>query len=405
MGFTGSDRRDQTTPDTALLHHPGLRGVLPHRCRRGADACQPAGRAGPLPGLAGRRSPDRRRRLLPDLRDHHCGLAARGHPADAARRCAVRARLGALAHLLRQQPGGDARRADRPHPGARAAGAAFRHPARAYQRRHRARGGLLSLHAAVDPALPLLRDQPGNGPDPHAAHDLLLGQSAGHAARHRGLRERRSGARPAGVAGRHPLAGPDRLLRDDRPLPLAGPGPGGHRQASPAGPSFRASGALRSGHRGDRRRLGGAGGELYRLGGQGAGGAGRARPAGRRLPQYRLRALQGPHPRRTPRKRDPRGAALRRHRWRARSGFHGGDGPCASGHPRGGAPRQPRALRGAGRRGDRRRRRPRGPLAGADPPGRDGAGDHHPPRDHRQRGAPAGAAAARPGDHRGAHLG
>ena len=93
----------------------------------------------------------------------------------------------------------------------------------------------------------------------------------------------------------HPVARTARLVRAARHLPA-----GRRRRSWIAGPSAARSTrkwpqacTLRPQPRGDRGRLGGAGGRLHRRGGEGQGDAGREAQDGRGLPQHRLRAVQG----------------------------------------------------------------------------------------------------------------
>src|SRR6185295_3057664 len=82
-------------------------------------------------------------------------------------------------------------------------------------------------------------------------------------------------------------------LRAARHLPAAGEARAGRGEGAPRVCQVAQAGALRPQSGGDRRGFGGPGGRLHRRGDQGEGDAGGEAPDGRRLPEYRLRPVEG----------------------------------------------------------------------------------------------------------------
>ncbi len=80
------------------------------------------------------------------------------------------------------------------------------------QQRHQERRRVLSVHIAAGAAGAVFCDQSGDGPDADARHHVLLGQPAGHAGGHRGVRERGHAAGTHRVTAGHFEPGADRLV-------------------------------------------------------------------------------------------------------------------------------------------------------------------------------------------------
>ncbi len=307
-----------------------------------------------LPGQPGadRRLPCRpsvadRGGLLRHLRRGHRTVAAgRGDHDDCRRRDLRRGdRHGAGVVCL--LAGRDAGLPGVALPAARLGPGARRRADESLQRRRRQGRRVLSLRAAAGADLSLLADQPGHGPDGDPHLDLLLGEPARHARRHRRLRLRGHAARPVPHLG-----GPDLRLRAARHLP-AGRQESARRDQGAQGlreMGRPASGGIRLQHGGDRRRQRRPRLRLHRRGDQGEGGADREAQDGRRLPEHRLRAVEGA---------DPLGQAAQPHRAlegvRHRPGqrelrLRRRDGARLAGGEDGRAARFGRALHGARRR-------------------------------------------------------
>ena len=170
---------------------------------------------------------------------------------------------------------------------------AFRQPAGSVERRHGQGRRVLPFHAAPGAGAAVLHGEPRDGAHTDPSLDLLLGQPAGHARRHPGLRERRDAARTHRVVGRHRVAGPAGRARalgaatdrgpqtDRRAAGAQGLRPGASPEAVRPQPDC------------DRRRLGRPGDGLHCCRVAREGHLGREASHGRRLPQHRLRAVEG----------------------------------------------------------------------------------------------------------------
>ncbi len=230
-----------------------------------------------------------------------------------------------------------------------------RRPAARDQRRGGARGRVLLVHAAARSGVSVLRDQPRDGVDADQDPHLLLGQPDRHAPGHPRVRERGHPACADRIPPGHPVPVPADLLCAPRHLPAdrqedhrLDQGAQGLREVDEAD-------TLRPQPGSDRCGLCGARGRLHRSGGQGEGDAHREAQDGWRVPEHRLRAVEGA---------DPLGQAAFAHPARSQL-WHScgtgrvrlcrGHGTCAQGHPHHRTARFGGALHRARRGGDPRR--------------------------------------------------
>jgi hypothetical protein len=262
----------------------------------------------------------------------HGAVDSRRGGHDARRGRAVRPAARHGDRLVREHDRRHPRLPRGPLPAAPAAARPLRRAPQDLRPGDRARRRVLPVHAAPRAAVPLLHDQPAHRPDGAAHLDLLLGQPARHAARHRGLRVRRDAAGAHRIAIGRALAGPGGRLRADRP-DAAADALAGALAAGPARLSRPPEAAqLRLQPRGDRGRIRGARHQLHRRRREGEGRADREAPHGRRLPEHRLRAVQGADPLGPPARGGARCGAIRSRGRGAEVRLRNSDGARARGH-------------------------------------------------------------------------
>ena len=290
--------------------------------------------------------------LFPALRADRRGVISRRGGHEPRGRSAVRPGVGHSAGVLCVFHRRDARVPGRALPVARCGAAALRRVVAGRRRGLRARWRVLPVHAAPAAAA-VLPGQPGDGADADPRAHLLLGQPAGDARRHAGVRERGHATRARRGAVRYRLALAAAVLRAAGRVPPDCPARARGAAGAPGVREMAAPASLRAQPGGDRRRRGGAGQRLHRGHGEGQRHAGRGAAHGRGLPQHRLRAEQGADPQRAARARDAPCRAVRAGGGRAARRFQARDRPCAGGGARDRAARQRGALQRAGCRGAR----------------------------------------------------
>ncbi len=388
-------------------HRRRRAGARRRRVRRVRPRCLPdargfACRARAGDRRAGRIAGARRGCVLPGLRGGDRAVPAGRSRDDACSRRVLRLHDRARARVVRLEHRCHARVPRRTLPAPRHRAGETRVEA-ARRRRGDGQGRrLLSVHAATRADLSVLRRQPADGSDADPHLDVLLGQSARHARRHRRVRERRHPAGRARGTGGDPVTGVAGLVRAARRVPAGsalagrrGPPTSCLRALAPAGP-------LRPQHGRHRRRRGRARRLVHRRRGEGEGHARGVPPHGRRLPELRLRAEQGADQECPARARDPPRRRLRPAERRPGRRFPARDGARARRDPPGRAARQRGALyvarrgRGAGARQDR------GPVDRRDRRRRRYDTPHHDAQ-HRDRGGCAAVRAAAAG-HRGSRV-
>ena len=143
------------------------------------------------------------------------------------------------------------------------------------------------------PALPFFVINLVDGADLHQDPDLLLGKPGRNARRHHRVRECRHPDCADRIGGRDSFPGADRLVHSARHLPADREENYCHDQGTQGVLALHASAQVRSQRHRHRRRLRWAGFGLHRRRGEGQGDIDREGPHGRRLSQYRLRALEG----------------------------------------------------------------------------------------------------------------
>ena len=238
------------------------------------------------------------RRVFPCLRRGHRIVAAGRGTDDAPGRRDIRATRRYHHRVFCLLDRRHARFPGQPIPAARLGAGEVRRTADRDQRGGRARGRFLPLHLAPDPGDPVFRHQSVDGPDADPDLDLLSGKPGRHARGHDRLRQRGHTVGPDHVAEGHSVAGVARRFRVAGDFPdhrqencRLGQGTQGLREM--VGPE---AGDIRPQRGGDRRGVGRACNRLYRGGGQGQGHPGGEAHDGRRLPQLRLRPIEGADP-------------------------------------------------------------------------------------------------------------